>query len=96
MTVSRVINPLEQVTDELKELVVSAMAELDYRSNIVAKALVSNRFQILKLFILEEIDTTESYCMNLLLRIAKCIEKAHYSLQLVTNDAFDVCWVYHS
>lgn len=31
MTVSRVINHPEQVTDELKELVFSAMAELDYR-----------------------------------------------------------------
>ncbi|MGL9902943.1 LacI family transcriptional regulator [Enterococcus sp. DIV0802c] len=34
MTVSRVINHPEQVTDELKELVFSAMAELDYRPNI--------------------------------------------------------------
>ena len=90
MTVSKVINHPEQVTDELKELVFSAMAELDYRPNIAAKALVSNRSQIIKLFILEEIDTTEPYYMNLLMGIAKCIGKAHYSLQLVTNDAFDV------
>lgn len=90
MTVSRVINHPEQVTDELKELVFSTMAELDYRPNIAAKALVSNRSQIIKLFILEEIDTTEPYYMNLLMGIAKCIGKAHYSLQLVTNDAFDV------
>ena len=90
MTVSRVINHPEQVTDELKELVFSAMAELDYRPNIAAKALVSNRSQIIKLFILEEIDTTEPYYMNLLMGTAKCIGKAHYSLQLVTNDAFDV------
>ncbi|WP_165005911.1 MULTISPECIES: LacI family DNA-binding transcriptional regulator [unclassified Enterococcus] len=90
MTVSRVINHPEQVTDELKELVFSAMAELDYRPNIAAKALVSNRSQIIKLFILEEIDTTEPYYMNLLMGIAKRIGKAHYSLQLVTNDAFDV------
>lgn len=90
MTVSRVINHPEQVTDELKELVFSAMAELDYRPNIAAKALVSNRSQIIKLFILEEIDTTEPYYMNLLMGITKCIGKAHYSLQLVTNDAFDV------
>ncbi|MGM9903169.1 LacI family transcriptional regulator [Enterococcus sp. 10A9_DIV0425] len=90
MTVSRVINHPEQVTDELKELVFSAMAELDYRPNIAAKALVSNRSQIIKLFILEEIDTTEPYYMNLLMGIAKRIGKEHYSLQLVTNDAFDV------
>ena len=88
--VAKKANHPEQVTDELKELVFSAMAELDYRPNIAAKALVSNRSQIIKLFILEEIDTTEPYYMNLLMGIAKCIGKAHYSLQLVTNDAFDV------
>ena len=87
MTVSRVINHPEQVTDELKELVFSAMAELDYRPNIAAKALVTNRSQIIKLFILEEIDTTEPYYMNLLMGIAKRIGKAHYSLQLVDRKS---------
>ena len=67
---------MEQVTDELKELVFSAMAELDHRPNIAAKALVTNRSQIIKLFILEEIDTTEPYYMNLLMGIAKRIGKA--------------------
>ena len=90
MTVSRVINHPEQVTDELKELVFSAMAELNYRPNIAAKALVSNRSQVIKLFILEEIDTTEPYYMNLLMGIANRIGRAHYSLQLVTTSGFDV------
>lgn len=90
MTVSRVINHPEQVTDELKELVFSAMKELNYRPNIAAKALVTNRSQIIKLFILEEIDTTEPYYMNLLMGIASAVGEAHYSLQLITADAFDV------
>ncbi|MGM0124434.1 LacI family transcriptional regulator [Enterococcus sp. AZ194] len=90
MTVSRVINHPEQVTDELKELVFHAMKELDYKPNIAAKALVSNRSQIIKLFILEEIDTTEPYYMNLLMGISKTVGAAHYSLQLVTNNAFDL------
>ncbi|MBL1230402.1 LacI family DNA-binding transcriptional regulator [Enterococcus sp. BWB1-3] len=89
MTVSRVINHPEQVTDELKELVYHAMKEVDYHPNIAAKALVKNRSQIIKLFILEEIDTTEPYYMNLLMGIARSVGKAHYSLQLVTKDGFD-------
>ncbi|MGL4391233.1 MAG: LacI family DNA-binding transcriptional regulator, partial [Carnobacterium maltaromaticum] len=70
MTVSRVINHPEQVTDELKELVFKAMKELDYRPNVAAKALANNRTQIIKFFILEEMDTTEPYYMNLLTGIA--------------------------
>ncbi|MGX7350855.1 LacI family transcriptional regulator [Enterococcus canis] len=89
MTVSRVINHPEQVTDELKELVYAAMEELDYHPNIAAKALVTNRSQIIKLYILEELDTTEPYYMNLLMGIAKAVGKAHYSLQLVTKDGVD-------
>ncbi|WP_035052478.1 LacI family DNA-binding transcriptional regulator [Carnobacterium pleistocenium] len=90
MTVSRVINHPEQVTDELKELVFEAMEELSYRPNVAAKALVSNRTQIIKLFILEEMDTTEPYYMNLLMGIAQELDNRHYSLQLVTKNNFDI------
>lgn len=90
MTVSRVINHPEQVTDELKELVFAAMKELNYQPNIAAKALATSRSQIIKLFILEEIDTTEPYYMNLLMGIAKSVGDAHYSLQLITTNGFDV------
>ena len=90
MTVSRVINHPEQVTDELKELVFRAMEELSYRPNVAAKALVNNRTQIIKLFILEEMDTTEPYYMNLLMGIAQELDSRHYSLQLVTKNSFDI------
>lgn len=89
MTVSRVINHPEQVTEELQELVFKAMKELDYQPNIAAKALVNNRSQIIKLLILEEIDTTEPYYMYLLVGIAKSVSHAHYSLQLVTDKSND-------
>ncbi|MGB3160968.1 MAG: LacI family DNA-binding transcriptional regulator [Carnobacterium sp.] len=90
MTVSRVINHPEQVTDELKELVFKAMEELSYRPNVAAKALVNNRTQIIKFFILEEMDTTEPYYMNLLTGIAQELDARHYSLQLVTKNNFDI------
>lgn len=89
MTVSRVINHPEQVTTELKKLVYQAMQELNYHPNIAAKALVTNRSQIIKLYILEELDTTEPYYMNLLMGIARAVGKAHYSLQLVTSNGVD-------
>ncbi|WP_071130251.1 LacI family DNA-binding transcriptional regulator [Enterococcus timonensis] len=90
MTVSRVINHPEQVTVELKELVFAAMKELNYQPNIAAKALVNNRSQIIKLLILEEIDVTEPYYVYLLIGIAKAAEKAHYSLQVVTDPLVDI------
>lgn len=90
MTVSRVINHPEQVRDELKQSVFLAMSQLDYRPNVAAKALVNNRTQIIKLFILENMDTTEPYYMNLLAGIAKKLGKKQYSLQLVTEHNFDI------
>ncbi|MDT2831446.1 LacI family DNA-binding transcriptional regulator [Vagococcus carniphilus] len=90
MTVSRVINHPEKVTDELKELVFQAMKDLDYKPNVAAKALANNRTQVIKFFILEEIDTTEPYYMTLLMGMSKELDKHQYSLQLVTENSFDV------
>lgn len=90
MTVSRVINHPEKVTDELKELVFKAMKDLNYKPNVAAKALANNKTQIIKFFILEEIDTTEPYYMNLLMGISKELDKHQYSLQLVTENSFDL------
>ena len=89
MTVSRVINHPEQVTEELRELVHRAMVELDYRPNKVAKALAQNRTLIVKVMILEEMDTTDPYFMNLLIGIASELDKNHYALQLITQDSIN-------
>lgn len=90
MTVSRVINHPEQVTDELKILVIQAMKELNYRPHTAAKALVNNRTLVIKFFILEKMSTTEPYYMNLLTGIARGLEEEQYSLQLVTQNNFDI------
>lgn len=90
MTVSRVINHPEQVTDELKQLVYVAMQELNYRPNAAAKALANNRTQIIKLLILEEMDTTEPYYMFLLTGIANELDKHAYSLQLLTHKNIQI------
>lgn len=90
MTVSRVINHPDKVTDELKQMVYQAMRELDYHPNVIAKALANNSTRIIKFCILEDIDTTEPYYMNLMLGIAKTLDLHQYSLQLVTRRNFDI------
>lgn len=99
MTVSRVINHPEQVTEELKELVYSAMKELKYKPNVAAKALANKRTQIIKLLILEEMDYVEPYYMALLIGIADELDKHSYGLQLLTqpntqigdSDGYIIC-----
>ncbi|WP_125705328.1 LacI family DNA-binding transcriptional regulator [Lacticaseibacillus daqingensis] len=85
MTVSRVINHPEQVTTELREIVVAAMTALNYQPNVAAKALANNRSNVVKFLILEDIDTTEPYYMNLLFGIARGLDKQQYALQLITD-----------
>lgn len=90
MTVSRVINHPELVTDELKELVFKAMDELGYRPNTAAKALAKNRTMVVKVLILEEMDSTEPYFMYLINGIAKQLDVYHYALQLVTENTYNL------
>ncbi|WP_057769252.1 LacI family DNA-binding transcriptional regulator [Lactobacillus selangorensis] len=90
MTVSRVINHPDKVTDDLKELVYQAMRETNYHPNVAAKALVNNRTQIIKFLILEDLDITEPYYMKLLVGIAMDLSKQQFSLQLVIPDNIDI------
>lgn len=85
MTVSRVINHPEQVTEDLRLLVINAMKTLNYRPNSAAKALAQNRTNVVKFLILEDIDTTEPYYMNLLFGIARGLDKQQYALQLISD-----------
>lgn len=86
MTVSRVINHPQQVTPELRKIVEQAMEQLNYHPNSVASALAHRRTNVVKLVILEDIDTTEPYYMNLLFGIASGLGKKHYALQLATDS----------
>lgn len=90
MTVSRVINHPDQVTEEVKEMVYQAMQSLNYHPNAMARALVNNRTQIVKLLVLEEMTTVEPYYMNLLTGISKELEEHQYALQLVTENSFEI------
>lgn len=85
MTASRVINHPEQVTDELKQLVFKAMKELNYQPNFAAKALAANTTRIIKLIILEKVDTVEPYYATLLMGVAQFLNSHQYALQVVTQ-----------
>lgn len=93
MTVSRVFNHPETVSDELKELVFAAVKELNYRPNASAKALKNQRTQNIKVLILEDMSSAEPYYMQVLAGITKRLEVHQYSLQLATqlNTNFDTC-----
>ncbi|MFT9116136.1 MAG: LacI family DNA-binding transcriptional regulator [Sporolactobacillus sp.] len=90
MTVSRVLNHPDKVSTELRDLVYQAMKELNYVPNFAARALVHNRTQVIKLLILEEMDTTEPYYMNLLTGVATELDVHHYALQLVTRNSHQI------
>lgn len=85
MTVSRVINHPEQVTQELRTLVTAAMEELRYKPNVVAKALAQQRTLIVQVVILEKMDVVEPYYIDLLHGIARELNQRNYTLQLVTD-----------
>lgn len=87
MTVSRVINHPEQVSRELRELVLLAMEELNYKPNVVAKALAQQQTLIVQVVILEKMDVVEPYYMELLIGIAEELNRRNYTLQLVTEAA---------
>jgi len=86
MTVSRVINHPEQVTEELQELVYQAMRDLNYQPNRLAKGLANKQTQMIKLYILEDMRDVEPYYMNLLTGIANELDRHSYGLQLLTQN----------
>ena len=85
MTVSRVLNHPDQVSDELKNLVYQAMADLNYQPNRLARALVNQQNQMVKLMILEDTDLVEPYYMALLTGIAMELDRHSYGLQILTR-----------
>lgn len=87
MTVSRAINHPEQVTDELKNLVYQAMDDLNYKPNRLARALSQKSTQMIKLYILEEMENVEPYYMKLLTGIANELDHHSYGLQLLTRES---------
>ncbi|MGL4973598.1 MAG: LacI family DNA-binding transcriptional regulator [Culicoidibacterales bacterium] len=87
MTVSRVINHPEQVTEDLRERVILAMDELNYRPNYAARAIASSKTGIIQFVVKEKIDTTDPYFIHLLAGISEGLSEKYYSLLMLTQDS---------
>lgn len=90
MTVSRVLNHPDQVSQELRELVDCAIKKLNYQPNVAAKALAENRTRVVKFFNLEKDDTVEPYYAMLLNGIAQSLDDFQYALQIVSPNSLNV------
>ncbi|MGT2755857.1 LacI family DNA-binding transcriptional regulator [Streptococcus ovuberis] len=79
MTVSRVINHLDTVTEELRQLVLATMEELNYQPNAATKALAHQRTLIVQVLILEKMDVVEAYYIDLSDGIANELNARNYT-----------------
>lgn len=87
MTVSRVINHPEQVTEDLRERVILAMDELNYKPNYAARAIASSKTGIIQFIVKEKIDTTDPYFIQLLAGISEGLSEKYYSLLMLSQDS---------
>ncbi len=87
MTVSRVINHPEQVTEDLRIRVIDAMEELNYKPNYAARAIASSKTGIIQFIVKEKIDTTDPYFIQLLAGISEGLSEKYYSLLMLTQDS---------
>src|SRR5437763_9652404 len=85
-TVSRVINGSPNVRPETREPVLAAMAELDYRPNSVARALVTGRSRALGVV---SFDTTLYGPASTLVGIERAAHEAGYFIIVVSLKALD-------
>jgi DNA-binding LacI/PurR family transcriptional regulator len=85
-TVSRVINGSPQVRPATRERVLAAMAELDYRPNSAARALVTGRSQTLGVV---SFDTTLYGPASTLYAIERAAHDAGYFIMTVSLEALD-------
>jgi DNA-binding LacI/PurR family transcriptional regulator len=85
-TVSRVINGSPQVRPATRDRVLAAMAELDYRPNSAARALVTGRSQTLGVV---SFDTTLYGPASTLYAIERAAHDAGYFIMTVSLEALD-------
>lgn len=89
MTVSRVINHPEKVSDEVRKVVEKAIKDLNYKPNRAGRSLVTNRNYVIQFLILEELETVEPNYAVLLLHLSYELQKYGYSLEIahkITKD----------
>ncbi len=83
MTVSRVLNSSAQVSDETKERVYSAIKQLNYKPNLIARSLRQARSNSVGLIVPNFYDPFFATCAHAFSLVAK---KHHYSVSVTTSD----------
>lgn len=78
ITVSRVINSPELVTEATRERVGRAMASLDFLPNHTAKALAENSTRTIHLYMPRSAVISEPFTMNLIAGISEELSEAYY------------------
>lgn len=87
MTVSRVLNHPEQVSETVKQEVTAAIDALGYQPNVKAKALVTQQNYIMRFVVLEDVATVEPNYAILLLQLADLLRGAGYTLEITREIA---------
>lgn len=85
ITVSRVINSPEIVSEDTRLKVEKAMEELDFLPNFAAKALAQNNTRTIHLYIPKYIGISEPFFMHLIAGVSEELSNANY-LFLVRRD----------
>ncbi len=83
MTVSRVLNSSARVSDETKERVYSAIKQLNYKPNLVARSLRQAKSNSVGLIVPNFYDPFFATCAHAISLVAK---KHHYSVSVTTSD----------
>ena len=83
MTVSRVLNSSARVAEETKERVYSAIKQLNYKPNLVARSLRQAKSNSIGLIVPNFYDPFFATCAHAISLVAK---KHHYSVSVTTSD----------
>jgi DNA-binding LacI/PurR family transcriptional regulator len=86
MTVSRVINHPEMVSEDVRLLVEKTIKELNYQPNRAGLALARHQSFVVRMMILEDVDTVEPYYAKLLLHLAAVLQQKGYALEIVHQN----------
>ena len=89
ITVSRVVNSPEIVSPKTIAVVRSAMEELDYSINPIAKALVTKKTHVIDVYIPSHIDVNNQYVMQLISGISEVLSQSMYSFLLIRDLKID-------
>jgi LacI family repressor for deo operon, udp, cdd, tsx, nupC, and nupG len=89
MTVSRAINTPDKVSKATREKVYSLIKEMNYKPNIAARSLATDRTGVI--VVMTGLEATNIYLMHLIMGITEYLSQNGYSLMLSTRQLKTHC-----